>query len=100
MVRHIVMWSFRDGFSEAQKKEHAQKIKNGLENLINLIDGIKEMKVEIEPLESSSRDAVLNSLFESEEALRKYQIHPEHKKISSFVHSVMQNRICMDYYEN
>lgn len=99
MVRHIVTWSFKDEFSGTQNKEHAQKIKAGLENLINLIDGIKEIKVEIDLLPSSNRNAILTSLFESEEALQNYQIHPEHKKMSSFVRSVMKDRVCIDYYE-
>ncbi|MCL2852849.1 MAG: Dabb family protein [Defluviitaleaceae bacterium] len=28
-----------------------------------------------------------------------YQTHPEHKRVSEFVGSVMQNRACIDYYE-
>lgn len=99
MVRHIVSWNYKDGFSDDQNKENALKVKNELEELIVKIEGIVELKVHIEALASSNRDIVLNSLFTSEEALAAYQIHPEHKRVSSFVGSVTQNRVCIDYYE-
>jgi len=99
MVRHIVAWEFKDGFSDAEKKENALKIKTSLEALPQFIDGIVEINVYIDPLSSSNRDAVLSSLFAGEEALAAYQAHPEHKKVSAFVGTVMQNRVCLDYYE-
>lgn len=99
MVRHIVAWSFKPGFSEQEKKEYAQRIKSELESLRNIIPGIVEIKVYTELLPSGNRDAVLNSLFESEQALADYQIHPEHKKTSAFVGTVMENRVCLDYTE-
>lgn len=99
MIRHIVAWNHKDGFTEAEKKENAEKIKTELETLTQYIDGIIELNVHIHILPSGNRDVVLNSLFQSEEALAAYQIHPEHKKVSSFVGTVMQDRICIDYYE-
>lgn len=99
MVRHIVTWNYQDGFTEDENKENALNIKHGLESLLHRIDGIIDIKVYINELSSSNRDIVLNSLHESEEALSNYQFHPEHKKISSFIGSVMKNRSCIDYYE-
>ncbi|HCQ89681.1 MAG TPA: stress protein [Clostridium sp.] len=99
MVRHIVTWNYKDGFSEEENKENATKVKNELEAVVEKINGIIELKVHINALSSSNRDIVLNSLFESEEALAAYQIHPEHKRVSSFIGSVMKNRTCIDYIE-
>jgi len=99
MVRHIVSWSFKDGFTGSENLEHAKQIKSKLEALPSIIDGIIEFNIAIDLLPSSNRNAALNSLFESEEALLAYKIHPEHKKVSEFVGSVMQNRVCIDYYE-
>jgi len=98
MLRHIVTWNYKDGFSEDENKENALKIKQGLEALED-IDGVVEIKVYINALSSSNKDIVLNSLFESEEALAEYQVHPEHKKMGAFIGSVTQNRACIDYYE-
>jgi len=99
MVRHLVTWNYKEGFSSAENKKNALKIKHDLESLIQSIEGIIEMKVYINELSSSNRDIVLNSLFESEAALANYQLHPEHKKVSMFVGSVMQDRACIDYHE-
>lgn len=99
MVRHIVTWNFKDGFTEYENKENAQKIKSSLEYLAQVIDGVVELNVHIDPLPSSNRDLILNSLFQSEEALATYQTHPEHKKIGTFIGTVMQNRSCVDYHE-
>ena len=99
MVRHIVAWSFKDGFTADEKQAHLQKIKTDLEALPSIIGGIIELKVHINLLETSNRSAMLDSLFESEDALKAYQIHPEHKKVSEFVRSVMEDRVCLDYEE-
>ena len=99
MVRHIVLWTFHDTFSPEEKAAHAQRIKTELENLKGLIDGIVEIAVVASPLPASTCDAALVSLFESEEALKGYQGHPEHQKVRSFIHSVLQSRTCLDYTE-
>ena len=98
MVRHIVAWKHKAELSDSQKQEHALKIKAELEALPQIIDGIIELNV-YTPLQSNDWDLLLNSLFESEEALAAYQIHPEHKKVSAFVRSVIQERACIDYNE-
>ena len=99
MIRHIVAWNYKDGFTESENRENALKIKSDLEALIKCIDGIVELKVHINMLPSSNRDIVLDSLFQSEEALAAYQAHPEHKRVGAFVGAVTQNRACVDYHE-
>jgi hypothetical protein len=100
MVRHIVLWNFRDGadgFSPEENLQNAQKMKSLLEELSNLIDGIVELKVHINAMPSSNRDIMLDSLFENEEALAAYIVHPEHKRVGEFVRSVTKDRACVDY---
>ena len=99
MIRHIVTWNYKDGFSESENRENALKVKYELESLPQFIDGIIAFKVHINQLSSSNRDIILNSLFESEEALANYQIHPKHKAVSALVGSFFQDRACIDYYE-
>ena len=99
MLRHIVAWNYKEGFTEIENKENAKKIKSGLEALTQCIDEIVELKVYINTLPSGNRDVILSSLFENEQKLAAYQIHPEHKKVAAFVGSVMQNRACIDYFE-
>ena len=97
MVRHIVMWNYKDGFTEAENKENAEQVKRELESLACCIDGIVEFDVHINELASSNKDVILNSLFESEDALASYQAHPEHQRVSAFVGTVLQDRSCFDY---
>ena len=97
MVRHIVMWNYADGFSPKENVQNAQKMKSLLEELPNMIDGIVELKVQILPMSSSNRDIMLDSLFEDKEALDKYIVHPEHKRVGEFVRAVTKDRACMDY---
>jgi len=99
MLRHIVMWKYKEGLTDAENEMNAEKIKNGLEALKNSIDEIVEIKVNINALSTSNMDIVLDSLFESEKAMATYKIHPEHKKMSEFISSVLQNRTVIDYYE-
>ena len=99
MVRHIVMWNFKDGFTTDENILNANRVKESLEALIATIDGIISLEVIISPLSSSNRDIVLNSLFSSEQALANYQTHPDHVRVSNYVRTVMMNRSCIDYFE-
>lgn len=99
MVRHIIMWKYKSGLTAEQNKLNAKKIKRELESLIDKIDGIIEMNVIIDKLSSSTADIMLNSLFIDEQALQDYQEHPEHVKAATFVRSVVQDRMCVDYIE-
>lgn len=98
MIKHIVMWKFKDFAEGATKEENIMKVKALLEALPDKIDFIREMHVEINvnPKESMY-DAVLISAFDSIEDVERYRIHPEHKKISSFVSLIREGRASVDY---
>jgi len=91
------MWNYADGFSAEENAQNAQQMKALLEELPGLINGIVELKVEVEPIPSSNRDIMLDSIFESEDALAAYIVHPEHKRVGKFVRAVTKDRACMDY---
>lgn len=100
MVRHIVLWNRKDGFSPEQRRANAEKVKAELETAAAKIGGVTAFSVIIDVLPSGgNRDVILNSLFESEEALQAYQDHPDHKRAGAFVRDVMTNRACIDYHE-
>jgi hypothetical protein len=99
MVKHIVAWNFAEGYTNEENEKHALKIKEELENLKNLIDGIESIKVFINPIDTSDSDILLECTFESEEALKAYTIHPEHVRVgSNYVKPVVKNRKCIDFY--
>ncbi|MCL2199809.1 MAG: Dabb family protein [Defluviitaleaceae bacterium] len=99
MLRHIVMWNYKAGLSERENKANAKEVKSRLEALKGKIKEIVEMKVYINELSSSNMDIIFDSVFENEETMSAYKIHPEHVKISEFISSVLQNRTVIDYYE-
>jgi len=97
MIKHMILWNLKDELSESEKKESALKIKAELEQLKGKVPGLVEIKVIIDGIAGSNAEVMLDSTFESEEALNGYQIHPEHVKAATFVRSVTCNRMCMDY---
>ncbi len=98
MVRHIVAWNFAEGNSLEENKRNAETIKRELENLKNLIDGIISIEVLINPLSSSDSDLMLDSIFVDEEALKAYQVHPEHVRVGTeHVRPATCNRKCVDF---
>ena len=99
MLRHIITWNYRDGLSDAENRENALKIKSGFEALNGVITGLIDIKIYINELPTSNKDIILNSLFESEDALAVYKANPDHIVVSTFVKTVLQNRACIDYYE-
>lgn len=99
MIRHIVAWNFKEGFSEDENRRNAERIKRDLEGLGEIIPEIQGIRVDIHLAPSSTRDVMLDSLFETEADLAIYQEHPEHKKVGEFIGSVMKHRVCLDFYE-
>ena len=97
MVKHIILWKLKD-MSDAQKAEQLKKIKNGLEGLDGKIPGMIDIKVNIEKLATSTADAMLDSTFESAEALKGYSTHPEHVAVAeTFIRPYIEIRLCIDY---
>jgi len=97
MVRHMVAWNFKEGFTDTENRENAIILKNKLESLKGEIDGIVELAVIIDPLPSGNRSILLDSLFVDEDALKAYVDHPKHKEAGLFVRSVTQDRASVDY---
>jgi hypothetical protein len=99
MVKHIIIWQFKEGFSAEENRENAEKIKTGLEGLKGRISGLLEAHVQIDLLSSSTGNIMLDCTFDNEESLKGYQVNPEHLKVASFVRTVTQNRSCVDFEE-
>lgn len=98
MIKHIVMWKFKNFAEGASKTDNLLKVKSMLEALPEKIDFIREMQVHlnVNPKEGMF-DAVLISAFDSLEDVNRYKVHPEHVKISSFVALVKEDRASVDY---
>lgn len=99
MVKHIVMWNFNSEMSTEDKKAAGEKMKVLLEPIKELVDGVLDIRVVINDMESSNRDIALIGTYENEEALKAYQMHPAHVEAGKYVRSVTCNRSCLDYEE-
>ncbi len=99
MLKHIVMWKFKDAEGKT-KDENIEIVKNGLEALPPLIPHIKKLTFLKNQVECERNfDALLVVETENEEELQKYKVHPEHKKVASYVAKVTENRGAVDIWE-
>ena len=98
MVKHIILWTLKD-MSDSEKEVVKQGIKEGLEGLKGKIPGLVDIKVNATGrLPSSTADLILDSTFESEEALKGYSKHPEHVAVAdSNVRPYTASRACLDF---
>ena len=98
MVKHVIIWTLKDEYSNEEKAAIKAEIKAGLEGLMGKIDGLTDIKVYTEGLESSNGDLMLDSTFVSEEALKGYAVHPDHVAVASGkVRPYAKIRSCFDY---
>ena len=96
MVKHIILWKLKDGIED---KEAVKKgIKTALEGLQGKIPGLISVTVNIDFLPSANADAMLDTVFESAEALKGYAVHPDHVAAAdTYVRPYTEVRLCADY---
>lgn len=100
MVRHIIVWTLKDSFTETEKQAVKAGIKEGLEGLQGQIPGLLKIRVVTEGLASSTADLMLDSLFTDEAAYKAYKTHPAHVAVADGrVRPNVQVRLCMDFEE-
>ncbi|MCQ2538875.1 MAG: Dabb family protein [Acetatifactor sp.] len=98
MVKHVILWKLKEELTEEEKVAIKAGIKEGLEGLKGKIPGLLEITVYTEGLASSNADLMLDSAFESEEALKNYAVHPEHVLVANGkVRPYTALRSCLDY---
>ena len=98
MVKHIILWKLKAEFNNDEIKK---QMKEKLEGLYGQIDGLLEIKVQTEKLESSNVDVMLYSVFTDEAALKNYATHEKHVFVAdNFVRPYTASRSCIDFCEN
>lgn len=94
MLTHIVFYRLRD-----KSQESLDNLKALFMNMQGRIEQLKSVEVGIDVLHSErSYDLALVTKFDSLDALKAYKAHPEHGKISDYVHSVWLESASVDYY--
>ena len=98
MVRHVILWKIDKAASDPD--EIKKNAKENLEALVGKIDGLLSLEVVTECLPSSSADMMLDSTFESAEALEYYRTHPLHVKAAdTYVRPFAEVRLSFDTEE-
>ena len=98
MVKHVILWNLKSTLSEEEKQAVRLGIKEGLEGLAGKIPGMTDIQVNIDRLESSTADLMLDSTFVDEEALKGYAVHPAHVAVADTkVRPFTEVRSCLDF---
>jgi len=94
MIKHIVMWKFKDEVTEADKLE----MKRRLESLKGVVPTLLDIEIGMDVVGSdASKDMVLYSEFNSIDDLNAYAGHPEHLKVVEFFKPLVCERHVVDY---
>ena len=98
MVKHIVMWKFKENAEGKTKAENIEFVKESLYALVGVIDKIKKMEIGVDISHTDmSMDMVLLTEFESVEDMKAYAVDPAHVKVSQYVRKVVESRVVLDY---
>jgi hypothetical protein len=94
MLKHIVFMKFKEGVADADIKE----MEKSLGALPAAIQEIKTYEFGRDVVRSErSYDFALVSAFEDMEALKRYQVHPEHVAVLGIVRKVCSSILAVDF---
>ena len=98
MIRHIVMWKFKENAEGKTKAENMQLVKDSLLALVDVIPEICSMEIGMDITHSDmSMDLALITEYRSVADMKVYAEHPEHKKVSAYVRRVIESRVVLDF---
>lgn len=92
MIRHVIMWKFREG-----EEENMHRFLNGLKALDGVIPEIRRMEVGVNVLEKNNYDACLIADFDDLEALERYKKDARHVAVSTLCKSIREARGAVDF---
>lgn len=98
MIKHVVMWKFREEAEGKSKQENMDYVSRLLHALLNRIPELLSLEIGQDiGVGRDTYDMVLITTFDDQAALDTYQNHPEHKKISHYVSKVRSARASVDF---
>ena len=92
MIRHIVMWKFRE-----EEQQRRRQFLDGLAGLYGVIPEIRHMEVREDMAGGTNFDAVLVADFDSLETLKTYKEDPRHKAVAAICKEIRTARAAVDY---
>ena len=98
MIRHVILWKLKADIPAEKIPEVKADIKDALEALPEVIDGLISLKVHTDGLSSSTCDLMLESELRDEAALAFYRDHPAHVAAADgLVRPNVDVRLCLDF---
>lgn len=91
MIKHVVMWKFREG-TEKEMNEFL----TGLRGLYGVIPQIRSQEVGVNCL-AGNYDAVLISTFDSLADLETYKTDPRHVAVAALCKDIRTDRVAVDF---
>ena len=94
MIRHIVMWKMRPDAAP----DCAGELKRRLESLVGVVPELLSCEVGLNAGgDRNAYDLVLTADFADLDALERYRVNPDHRKVAEFVRGVSAARAAVDY---
>jgi Stress responsive A/B Barrel Domain len=96
-IKHVVMWKL-SGVTPEEKSSQAQEIKTVLEGLNGVVPSLRSLTVFQNALfDGKNHDLILESVFDDEQGLADYAVHPAHSAAGEIVMKYATDRIAVDY---
>ena len=96
MIKHIVLWELKEEAKGEKLEKTINLLQGKFKALLGVIDGLTAIEIGSN-YNGGKFDVALYCEFTSKEAEKKYQNHPEHLKIKEAVHTLVFDRIYIDY---
>ncbi len=95
-LKHVVFIKFK----ETVKEENIKELEEALSKLPSVIPEIRQYEFGRDVVRSErSYDFALVSEFDDLDALKQYQIHPEHQKVLGIVKELAENILAVDFFK-
>lgn len=97
MIRHVVMWKFKNEAEGKTREENMAIVRDRLLALLPVISEIKKMEVGFDVSRTpASMDVMLLTEFKNAEDLKFYAEHPAHVAVADYVRNVVETRVVLD----
>ena len=94
MLHHVVCMRFADGVTDAQ----IQAIHEGLAALPASIPELKSLDLGRDVVKGErSFDFALVAVFEDLDAMKRYQVHPDHQAVLTLIRAATQQVVAVDF---
>ena len=97
MIRHVVMWKFKELAEGKSKLENMEAVRDSLYALMPVIAEIKRMEIGFDVKHTdASMDLMLLTEFDTLDTLQTYAVHPAHLAVADYVRKVTDSRVVLD----